>query len=664
MRYVEQSTWEFFIDNAFKYGFEEREGQQNMALDIVAAIRENQHFLKEAGVGIGKSYAYIVPLLYYHRKTAEPIAIATSTIALQEQLIGDIQKISKSIGHPVEIVLAKGQTHFVCRERAEAFFSDKLDKDSQEILKQLREGRCDRSRFSPEIDSYIWNQINVREYNAGACGRCKDKFKCGYRKLRDCMLNTDGIILCNQDLLTVHLRRLREGQKPLLNEKVVVMVVDEAHNLEEKVRNAYTTRVSKAVAMRRVQDVQRAVFTSDMRFEKAVERYIAGLNKLFAMLERDITEQIRESPVDMKYAERFFFRETKPTLDALSNISTAASKVDELAIIFSDTSNIYGREVKESSEAAMDSFHDVTEFFRGLTSERSKNLFWLEREGGRAAIVSCPKEMAPQIRSLYFHRNFTTILTSATITNTSDGDLAEQYGYFVKNTGFPSEVENGFLGDPEPSPFDYDAHAMLYYCGDLPDPSKEREAFLLAGTERLKELIAISKGRALVLFTAKTDMEEVYRQLTAENPPYKVLMQTQASSQEKVLNEFRDNQSSVLLGTGAYWEGIDIKGESLSNLIIFRLPFPVPDPVTNYKRSQAENPLMNVSVPEMVIKCKQGIGRLIRSAKDRGIAAIIDPRLGEWSTAPYKQVLWDALPIKNRTSDISVLQDFYYRLYP
>lgn len=101
-------------------------------------------------------------------------------------------KISKSIGHPVEIVLAKGQTHFVCRERAEAFFSDKLDKDSQEILKQIREGRCDRSRISPEIDSYIWNQINVREYNAGACGRCKDKFKCGYRKLRDSMLNTRG----------------------------------------------------------------------------------------------------------------------------------------------------------------------------------------------------------------------------------------------------------------------------------------------------------------------------------------------------------------------------------------------------------------------------------------------------------------------------------------
>ena len=129
---------------------------------------------------------------------------------------------------------------------------------------------------------------------------------------------------------------------------------------------------------------------------------------------------------------------------------------------------------------------------------------------------------------------------------------------------------------------------MIYYCDDLPHPTREHEAFIEKGVERLLEILSISNGKALVLFTAKTDMEEVYSILSEKNLPYKILMQQPGSSQDKVLLEFKEDTNSVLLGTGAYWEGISIEGKSLSNVIIFRLPFPVPDPIIEYKCSVAK----------------------------------------------------------------------------
>lgn len=163
----------------------------------------------------------------------------------------------------------------------------------------------------------------------------------------------------------------------------------------------------------------------------------------------------------------------------------------------------------------------------------------------------------------------------------------------------------------------------------------------------------------MVLFTAKTDMEEVHTILTQRNLPYKILMQQAGSSQDKVLHEFKENTNSVLLGTGAYWEGISIEGKSLSNVVIFRLPFPVPDPIIEYKASIADDALMEVRVPEMIIKLKQGIGRLIRNYTDTGIVCIIDRRLRDDPAERYHDITWDSLPIKNRTSDLNELRKFY-----
>lgn len=148
---------------------------------------------------------------------------------------------------------------------------------------------------------------------------------------------------------------------------------------------------------------------------------------------------------------------------------------------------------------------------------------------------------------LYFNGDERTILTSATLTNATSGSLEEQYSYFISNTGFPAG-DRGCLSEPKPSPYPYDEHAMIYYCDDLPHPTREHEAFIEKGVERLLEILSISNGKALVLFTAKTDMEEVYSILSEKNLPYKILMQQPGSSQDKVLNELRKIRTPCFWG--------------------------------------------------------------------------------------------------------------------
>lgn len=285
-------------------------------------------------------------------------------------------------------------------------------------------------------------------------------------------------------------------------------------------------------------------------------------------------------------------------------------------------------------------------------------LLWIEKHGKEFEFVTCPKNTRNIIYNRFFDGSIRTILTSATLTCSNSPILEDQYSYFIRNTGFPYQ-NKGVLSEPKPSPYPYDEHAMIYYCSDLPHPTKEREAFIQAGADRLIDILEISGGKALVLFTAKTDMEEVHQILKQKNLSFKILMQQSGSSQDKVLKEFRENVNSVLLGTGAYWEGISIEGKSLSNLVIFRLPFPVPDPIINYKSSIAEDPLMEVQVPEMITKLKQGIGRLIRNYSDTGIVSIIDPRLGDERPTKYQDIIWDSLPIKNKTNKLIKLAEFY-----
>ena len=616
---IGEKVTSFFWDVAPEHGFEMREGQQDMSFEIVDALIHDQHFAVEAGVGIGKSFGYLVPVLLYNKKMKKPVIVATSTIALQEQLWDDVHDVMPLLNTDPEVILAKGQTHYLCHKRANEYLSMDGAVIPKELADGIEEGFQERKQFPPFLPQNIWDKVNIQRFSMRNCGPCEKK--CLYYAIRSQLRYTDGIVLCNQDFLTAHLRQIRRGQDGLINRDADLIVVDEAHNLDDKVRSATTERINQGKILGLIKSATNEVKPSDRQnvYAEANEAQRA-IRTFFDCLKAQVQQQINNAQQDMRYADRFFFDDSAESIDLLRSM-VDATKNAALSIQIYASFEYHGR-----STAASDDLDELTENLTEMIEELDDYLLWIERKGSQAELVYCPKNTREITKRLYFSGKARTILTSATLTNTTEGSLEDQYAYFISNTGFPTD-EHGCLSEPKPSPYPYDEHSMIYYCDDLPHPTKEHEAFIEQGVQRLLEVLDISGGKALVLFTAKSDMEDVYSILSQKELPYKVLMQQSGSSQDQVLKEFRENTNSVLLGTGAYWEGISIEGKSLSNVVIFRLPFPVPDPIINYKASIADDALMDVNVPEMVIKLKQGIGRLIRNFTDTGIVCIIDRRL-------------------------------------
>ncbi len=648
---IGEKVTSFFWDVAPEHGFEMREGQQDMSFEIVDALIHDQHFAVEAGVGIGKSFGYLVPVLLYNKKMKKPVIVATSTIALQEQLWDDVHDVMPLLNTDPEVILAKGQTHYLCHKRANEYLSMDGAVIPKELADGIEEGFQERKQFPPFLPQNIWDKVNIQRFSMRNCGPCEKK--CLYYAIRSQLRYTDGIVLCNQDFLTAHLRQIRRGQDGLINRDADLIVEDEAHNLDDKVRSATTERINQGKILGLIKSATNEVKPSDRQnvYAEANEAQRA-IRTFFDCLKAQVQQQINNAQQDMRYADRFFFDDSAESIDLLRSM-VDATKNAALSIQIYASFEYHGR-----STAASDDLDELTENLTEMIEELDDYLLWIERKGSQAELVYCPKNTREITKRLYFSGKARTILTSATLTNTTEGSLEDQYAYFISNTGFPTD-EHGCLSEPKPSPYPYDEHSMIYYCDDLPHPTKEHEAFIEQGVQRLLEVLDISGGKALVLFTAKSDMEDVYSILSQKELPYKVLMQQSGSSQDQVLKEFRENTNSVLLGTGAYWEGISIEGKSLSNVVIFRLPFPVPDPIINYKASIADDALMDVNVPEMVIKLKQGIGRLIRNFTDTGIVCIIDRRLRDEPAERYHDIAWSSLPIKNRTKSLDELRRFY-----
>jgi ATP-dependent DNA helicase DinG len=596
----------------------------------------------------------LVPVLLYNKKMKKPVIVATSTIALQEQLWNDVHDVMPLLNTQPEVILAKGQTHYLCHKRANEYINMEDAVIPKELTDGIEQGFQERKQFSSSLPQSIWDRVNIQRFSMRNCGSCEKK--CLYYAIRSQLRYTKGIVLCNQDFLTAHLRQLRRGQDGLINREADLIVVDEAHNLDDKVRSATTERVNQSKILGLIQSATKEIKPADRQnVYRETNEAQKAIRTFFDSLKAQMQQQISNSQQDMRYADRFFF---DGSLESINLLKSMCSAIKSAALSI----QVYASyDFNNRSTAASDELDDQSENLAEMIEELDDYLLWIERKGSQAELVYCPKNTREITNRLYFNGSAHTILTSATLTNATDGSLEEQYAYFISNTGFPTD-EHGCLSEPKPSPYPYDEHSMIYYCDDLPHPTREHEAFIEQGVKRLLDVLDISGGKALVLFTAKSDMEEVYSILSQMDLPYKVLMQQSGSSQDHVLNEFKENTNSVLLGTGAYWEGISIEGKSLSNVVIFRLPFPVPDPIIEYKASIAKDPLMDVRVPEMVIKLKQGIGRLIRNFTDTGIVCIIDRRLRDEPPERYHDVTWASLPIKNKTRSLDELRNFYESL--
>lgn len=643
----------FFIDKMQELRLEERSGQWEMALEIVQGMIDDRHVLVEAGVGIGKTYAYVVPLLYYHKKYGKPIIIATSTIALQEQLADDIKTIEKILDYYPDVFIAKGQSHFLCINRLEQYFVGKEETEEYVYYEKIYKGGYERSNWDIDIPDQIWNRINVLTFNPVICRQtCPHKDRCFYYQLRIELKDTNGFILCNQNLLAMNMKKRSRGNTEIFASDYEYIVIDEVHNLESKIRNAYTVAVSYSECKKSMWDLSRNSKRMGGLLDKKIEYCLTLLDQVFDNLLLQVKKQDKNATKEDKEIEKYY---VDNSIKGLCDLVKTLNDIIEAASLDFGMEDTYRN---RGDDETLEKLEEQYVFFNSLSRNASNDIFWMianEKNKNGIIVYKCPKNVNEITETLLFsNTQFKTILTSATV---SSG--ASNYGYFISNTNLP--LDKTMVCDSKESPFDYDSHAIIYYTENLPHPSNEREAFIEKGVDEVINLLNITEGKSLILFTAKRDMIEVYAKLS-ERVPYKILLQKNGSSQNDVIAEFKADTNSVLLGTGSYWEGISIEGKTLSNLIIFRLPFPVPEPIIDYKRSISKDGLMDVSVPEMIIKLKQGIGRLIRNKNDSGIVSIVDPRLGDNSNVPYKQLTWDALPIKNRTNDIEKAKEFYLKL--
>lgn len=604
-----------FFENAERNGFQRRDGQIEMAEEISRAIIEKKILAVEAGVGIGKSFAYLVPALIQYFRERRQIIIATSTIALQEQLERDTKTILRMLGVQAPVTLAKGMTNYACMRRVHALLR-KYPEDA--FLRQLqgfiRNGKQDKAHIHLNIRDDEWEKTAIQHFGGRFCQNCGYLGECVYRQIRSRIDAGNNIVICNQNMMVSHF----VNEKRIFSSNIGTIIIDEAHHLEGIFRDVCTESYSQNEMLQAVRNCAR---TSHARNSG---RIAESLQSDILHLFRTFRDQIKVQKRDELETISFHMQSTKDVITLMKNIrknAAALENTDELSVLYS--------------------------FLHQATTEADKHILWLTKRP-EIRLNICRRDLRKIIGTLLYQPNRTTVLTSATLSS----------GYYLNTICFP---DNGIIAEPKPSPFDYEHHTIMYLSKNLPCPTKEnRKKYLNTAIPEIVRLLEITHGKALILFTAKQDLDAVYKRLSNMHLTYKLIRQSPVSSQEHQLERFRTDTNSVILGTGIYWEGINVEGDALSQVIIYRLPFPVPDPILKYKMSLAENPIKDVIVPEMLIKLRQGTGRLIRSDTDTGIISILDPRA---RSKRYSVIIRDALPFKNIAENIEDAQRFWGRLH-
>ncbi|WP_315372745.1 ATP-dependent DNA helicase [Paenibacillus xylanexedens] len=628
-----------------RIGFRERIGQQEMSLDIADAYIHGHNAMIEAGVGIGKSFAYLIPSLLTNQMSQKPVIIATSSIQLSEQIHKDLRIIGSRLGFStVRSVVGKGMGQYACRSRAAEWINlDDANSSVSTLAQRILDYEIDeRADIKAGVSDAEWSHVSVNDCKFE---RCHHKTACLFYDMR-AKLNAKAheidLIIVNQDLLIRDLMKKKEGTKSIISEQPALIVIDEAHNLEAKVRDARTLEftyrgicriLDNTVQLLTKQSGDKSLFSQSKFIKNCAER-------VFKQVNADLLHHAKQDNDRIKVSEI----KGIPLNQVLNDLK-------DLSLRLSILTSRHEREIDDAFEA----INGLITLIRVLSEIEDNYLLWASSPLGVATISICPKDISQFLKYALFNGKVPVILTSATLCQGGD-TLEEQYSYMTDSLGYKGD----FL-ERQPSPFDYTNHAMMYISNKVPYyQHDQREIYLEAAYKELVQLCNLTQGRTIVLFSAKEDMKYIHKKLISKANEYTwaVHVQKEGSSQDSVIADFRKSKG-VLLGTGVFWEGVNIEGSDLSQVIIFRLPFPVPsDPVYEYKASVTENPFMEVFVPDMLLRLRQGTGRLIRSETDLGILSILDSRLSATAKKSYREQVLDTLPFKKVTEDFEVLERF------
>jgi ATP-dependent DNA helicase DinG len=603
--------------------FESREQQVQMACAVYEAMLNGRCLVVEAGTGVGKSFAYLIPAIHNLTKVKGKTLVSTFTITLQEQLINkDIPALEEVLGQNFKAKLAKGRANYVClrrldfaMRRSRAMFEQISDELNE--IKRWSEDTADGSLsdlpFVPSGEA--WDAVRS-EHGSCPAARCNHFKDCFWRKARR-QLDSADIIIANHALMFSDLVLKEQGHSLLPDYHFVI--IDEAHNIE----NHFGIDISSG----------RLNYLLDRLYSSRTKKGLLAYNKQ--------AEKVIRLVNDARNAGRRFFKEVRNWYennkeetggrcysnfveDNLSgHLKLLRTELSSLAKKGNDNDENY--EIKRFADMAAELIVDLGNF---ITQQLREQVYWIESDEQRSRVIrlkSAPLNVGEDVRRTLFDVYDSVVLTSATLS--CDGGQTGDFDFLADRLGL-EDFDALKLG----SPFDYYKQVTLYIEKDLPDPNEPD--FIDSAAAAIQKYVEKTTGGTFVLFTSYEMLNRVAEQ-TADwfsAKGFNFLYQGGRFDRGTLLKKFKAHDNSVLFGTDSFWQGVDVPGAVLSNVIIVKLPFAVPNhPLVAGRveqiRQKGGNPFYEYQLPSAIIKFKQGFGRLIRSKTDTGIVAVLDSRI-------------------------------------
>ena len=659
-----------FTDILPRYGYALRENQIVLAEHILKTIARRAISLAESEVGTGKTLAYLTaaalakrgrlndfwmhghyPSQSYADSAHMPVVVATSSIALQQAIIqdyipalSDILMENGVIRTPLTAVIRKGKEHYLCEKRFRSFRKD-VDGPTKKLLDPLavHGTSCDLAD-SEGLSPFMKRKICV----SGRCSEtCSHYRSCYYLRYMDQANDPHmDFQVTNQNYFLADILHRAGGKRPLLPHYQLV-IIDEAHKFLTAARQMYGVELTSTtipVLTEYIHSFAEGKTAGGTNLHKLAKKLEGQSKRLFGRL----TENI--SAADDDEVERF------PAVmddDVTRHLKNIANISDDL-ICAIPASRIQTRHRERSLQSlwALKNLKACADALKG----HSDLVCWLEisnTDEKAVTLHTIPKDLDRRLYQDIWSGGIPFILTSGTLSAGGDFTRAKQ------SLGISRMSPTLIAETSQPSPFDYINNTMLYISNAVPFPNQQDKQYILAVADEVERLILAGHGHAAVLFTSYNVMGQVFAILSERILPFPMFRMGRRDT--TALEQFKQSGNGVLFASGSLWEGIDIPGDALSMLIIVKLPFSAPDPIGDYERTlyaDMDEYKNQVLVPDMLVKLKQGFGRLIRTESDTGVCAILDSRAR--MGAPYHDRVLSALPFCRVTSDLEVIRQFVF----